>query len=79
MIEAASTSVKTKITKKKGNKKRQGDPLLKEIDSIKRLIMLLLIKAGTSQSEIAVALDIDQGDLSRMLPARKFKPFNKTM
>jgi len=79
MIETASTLVKTKITKKKGNKKRQVDPLLKEIDSIKRLIMLLLIKAGTSQSEIAVALDIDQGDLSRMLPARKFKPFNKTM
>jgi hypothetical protein len=49
------------------------DPAVKELDAIKRLLILTLIKAGTSQGEIATALNMDQGNLSRMFPARKFK------
>ena len=52
------------------------DPTLRELDAIKRLLILRLLKTGTPQSEIALALDMDQGDLSRMIPARKFKPFS---
>jgi DNA-binding MarR family transcriptional regulator len=59
----------------KKNKNGISDPTLKELDAIKRLLILFLLKAGTSQSEIALALNMNQGDLSRMLPARKFKPF----
>lgn len=59
----------------KRNNKAQQDPVLRELDAIKRLLILFLMKAGASQGEIAVALSMDQGDLSRMLPARKFKPF----
>ena len=59
------------------DKKTPQDPILKELDSIKRLLMLFLIKAGASQGEIALALDMDQGNLSRIFPARKFKTFQE--
>lgn len=51
------------------------DGVLHELNQIKRLLAVLLLKAGTAQSEIAAALEIDQANLSRMLPARKFKRF----
>ena len=60
--------------------RRMEDPqqqMLTELEGIKRLLAVLLMKAGTPQSEIAAALQIDQGNLSRMLPARKFKPLNR--
>jgi DNA-binding MarR family transcriptional regulator len=59
----------------KKDKKSTQDPTLKEIEAIKRLFILFLIKGGASQGEIATALNMDQGNLSRMFPARKFKPF----
>ena len=51
------------------------DPTLKELDGIKRLLILMLIKAGASQGEIAMALHTDQANVSRMFPARKVKRF----
>jgi transcriptional regulator len=51
------------------------DPALKELDAIKRLLILMLIKAGASQGEIAMALHTDQANVSRMFPARKVKRF----
>ena len=51
------------------------DPTLKELDAIKRLLILMLIKAGASQGEIAMALHTDQANVSRMFPARKVKRF----
>ena len=53
------------------------DPTLKELDGIKRLLILMLIKAGASQGEIAMALHTDQANVSRMFPARKVKRFNE--
>jgi predicted transcriptional regulator len=52
-----------------------NDPVLRELDAIKRLLALLMVKAGTEQKEIAIALGIDQSSVSRMLPARKIKGF----
>jgi DNA-binding MarR family transcriptional regulator len=49
----------------------------KELTQIKKLLMLLLIKTGTSQSELAFALQLDQADVSRMLPVRKITKFDK--
>lgn len=49
--------------------------VLQELTQIKRLLAVLLLKAGTTQSEVATALDMDPADLSRMLPARQFKRF----
>jgi len=56
-------------------KKATNDPLQVELDAIKRLLTLLLIKAGTPQGEIAMALGVDQSVVSRMFPARKVKKF----
>ena len=59
-----------------GKKKKSiDDPIQEELDSIKRLLTLLLLKAGTSQGEIAMALDVDQSVVSRMFSARKVKKF----
>jgi transcriptional regulator len=59
----------------KKTKKVVQDSTLKELDGIKRLLILLLIKAGASQGEIALALHTDQANVSRMFPARKVKRF----
>lgn len=59
-------------------KKKQNsniDPVLSELDAIKRLLVLALIKAGARQGEIAMALEVDQSVVSRMFPARKVDAF----
>jgi predicted XRE-type DNA-binding protein len=55
--------------------KVKADPVAAELDAIKRLITLLLIKANTPQGEIAMALGVAQSEVSRMFPARKVKKF----
>ena len=60
---------------KKRRESRNSDPALEELDAIKRLLVLFLIKAGTSQEEIAKALLVDQSAVSRLFPSRKVTPF----
>lgn len=63
---------------KKTGKKRTKviqDPIQKELDSIKKLLILFLMKAGTSQGEIAKVLGVDQGNFSREFPARSIRGF----
>lgn len=60
-------------TKKRRQRVRIEDPTVRELDAIKRLLILQLLKAGTQQSEIALALDVDASEVSRMMPARKIK------
>ncbi len=57
-------------------KKINDDSVTVELDSIKRLLALFLLKAGASQGEIAMALNVDRSVVSRMFPARKVKKFN---
>jgi len=61
---------------KKGNRKAENSKLEQERDAIKRLLMLLLLKCGASQGEIAMALQVDQSTVSRLFPKRKVKPFD---
>jgi hypothetical protein len=61
----------------KRKKKAIQDPTIKELDAIKRLLMLLLLKAGASQGEIAKALGMDQGNFSRAYPTGKVKRFGE--
>lgn len=61
------------MTTKPKRTKLPDNPLLRELDAIKRLLILTLIKEGASQSEVATALQIDPADLSRMMPWKKFK------
>jgi len=58
------------------SKQKSPDTILEELEGIKRLLILLLLKAGAAQGEIAAALEMDQGQLSRMFPARRFKKFS---
>lgn len=60
----------------KKQRKKIENPLEQELNAIKRLLALLLLKAGASQDEIAMALDVDQSVVSRMFPARKVKKFD---
>jgi DNA-binding MarR family transcriptional regulator len=61
---------------KRGNKSIQ-DVAVKELDTIKRLLMLLLLKAGASQGEIAKILKMDQGNFSRAYKVSKVKRFSE--
>ena len=42
------------------------DPVLAEMQSIKRLLVFGLLRSGASQGEIAMALGVNQSNVSRM-------------
>jgi DNA-binding transcriptional ArsR family regulator len=54
--------------------KRSGDSdaigVLKELEDIKRLLMLALLRDGVSQGDIAKALGVSQPTISRMFPGK---------
>lgn len=49
-----------------------SDPIgvLKELEDIKRLLMLALLRDGVSQGDIAKALGVSQPTISRMFPGK---------
>jgi hypothetical protein len=47
--------------------------ILKEIQSIKKLMVLLLIKSGATSEEIGLALGVDSSRVRQMFPMRKTK------
>jgi len=49
-------------------KKGMGD-----LQDIKRLLILLLMKVGASSEEIGAALGVDSSRVRQMLPARKVR------
>jgi DNA-directed RNA polymerase specialized sigma subunit len=53
-----------------------ADPALSELIDIKRLLVLLMYKLGSSQSEIAVALQKDRSQVSRLMSAKGIKQLN---
>ena len=46
---------------------------LRELTYIRKLLLLQLLRDGTTQAEIGAALGIDQSAVSRMLPRNKVK------
>jgi hypothetical protein len=44
-----------------------------ELDGIKRLLVLLLVKLGSDSGEIGLALDVDSSAIRRMFPTRQVK------
>lgn len=46
---------------------------LKELQSIKKLLILLLIKSGATSEEIGHAIGIDSSAVRKMFPMRKTK------
>lgn len=49
------------------------DKELKELESIRRLLMLLIFKIGGTQEEVAMALDVTQARVSQMLSTAGIK------
>jgi hypothetical protein len=45
----------------------------KELSDIKRLMVLLLLKLGSTSEEIGLALQLDASAVRRMIPARQVK------
>lgn len=52
--------------------------LQNELVDIKKLLILKLLSDGIPQSQIAAILKIDQGNLSRLVPARLAKKSKKS-
>lgn len=42
--------------------------VLRELEDIKRLLLLALLRSGASQAEVAKALGVSQPSISRMFP-----------
>ena len=58
---------------------QENDAALAELAQIKRLLVLLLLKSGSSQEEIALALQVDQSHVSRLLPSSKVKKIQELL
>ena len=43
--------------------------VLRELEDIKRLLLLALLRSGASQAEVARALGVSQPSISRMFPS----------
>ena len=46
---------------------------ISEIEGVKRLLMLLLLKIGTPSKEIGTALDIHSSIIRRMFPSKEIR------
>jgi DNA-directed RNA polymerase specialized sigma subunit len=45
----------------------------KQLEEIKRLLMLLLFKLGSTSEEIALALNVDSSRVRQIMPAKKIE------
>jgi len=66
------------MAKKKTTRTNIKDPIEKELDAIKKLLMLFLVKTGVTQDELASTLQMDQSDISRTIKTRKIKRYKDT-
>ncbi len=48
----------------------------KDLIDIKRLLILLLLKLGSSSEELGLALDVDSSAIRKMIPGRSIKKLN---
>jgi IS30 family transposase len=49
-----------------------SDDQLKELVTIRKLLILALVRSGMSQTQIGAALGVHQTTIARMFPARAF-------
>jgi predicted transcriptional regulator len=62
------------------SKKRSSgptDPVVRELDAIKRLLMLQLVKDGVEAKDIATVLGVVQSTVSEAIPVRRLKSLKK--
>lgn len=48
-------------------------PNTNAMEDVKRLLILLLLKLGSTSDEIALALEVDSSAVRKMIPARQIK------
>lgn len=51
----------------------QSDEFLNELVSIRKLLVLALLRSGMTQNQVAAALDVDRSSVSRMFPSGTLK------
>jgi hypothetical protein len=52
------------------------DPEVVELEAIKRLLMLLLVKLGSTSEEIGTALGLHHSRVRQLVPTGKIKKIN---
>lgn len=67
-------SLKRKIMPQKGMSEKQ---IIEELQAIKKLLILLLIKSGATSEEIGLALGVDSSVVRRMFPMKEIKKFKE--
>jgi predicted transcriptional regulator len=55
-----------------------ADESLKELVTIRKLLVLGLLRDGLSQKQLGAALDLDQSQVSRMFPSGSLKDLSKS-
>lgn len=60
-----------------GKQREDTDPVVAELRQITGLLTLLLLKAGASSEEIAMATGAGASTIRRDFPAGRFTPFGK--
>jgi len=53
-------------------------PASEPLDDIKRLLILLLLKLGSTSEEIGLALNVDSSGVRKMFPVRRVKKIVKS-
>ncbi len=54
------------------------DPVVKELDAIKKLLVLQLVTSGVQAQDIGKVLGLGKSDMSRLVPTRKIKKKGKS-
>ena len=49
----------------------------KQLEDVKRLLVLLLLKLGSTSEEVALALQVDSSAVRRMLPGSRVKKLTR--
>ena len=52
---------------------KPADPVTKELDAIKRLLVLQLLTSGVQATAVAQAMGVAKSAVSKLVPARKVK------
>lgn len=47
---------------------KHSDPVVTELEAIKRLLVCSLLHSGANQKQVAAALGVNQSQISRMFP-----------
>ncbi len=66
------------MAKKKPKQNQPQDPIQKELETIKKLLLFFLLKTGVKAGELSSVIGMDPSDFSRIMPVRKMdlKPYD---